>query len=239
MPSLKQSVGQKCTYGGINGKQLFYDAINFLFAIKGKEFAKSNPSFLTPSVDEFISFSRYSEGVVRGTVKKTQHKTHNKYQQLQHFLHFMSGGFIFENDVLRCLYITMFALATYSVTDYFLMGADTVSEEWTAAFLWYTSHTFSYHILGRDVLFGTVDRYMHIAYFDNIDILTKNYHSDETDTVAVGQYVIHSLERYNSMRSYDMLVQIPLVATWCKKTCSGGLYTPWMVDKITTYGITH
>ena len=132
----------------------------------------------------------------------------------------------------------MFALATYSVTDYFLMGADTVSEEWTAAFLWYTSHTFSYHILGRDVLMATVDRYIHSAYFDHIDVLTRNYHSDETDAVAVGQYVLHSLERYNNIRMYDMVVQIPLVATWCKKSC-GVLYTPWMLDKITTYGITH
>jgi len=232
MPSLKQSTTQKCTYGGLQGKQLFYDAINFLFAIKGKEFAKSNPSFLTPSVDEFISFSRHSERVVHATAKKPA-----KYKPLQQFLHFISGGFVFENEVLRSIYITMFALATYNVTDYFLMGADSVSEDWIAAFLWYTSHTFSFHTMNHDVISGAVNRYMRSMYFDHIDTLIKNYHSDETDALAVGRYVVHSLESHNSMRSYDIIVQIPIVATWCKKA-SGGVYTPWIMDKIAMYGLT-
>lgn len=234
MPTLKKSPSQRYIYSGLNGKQLFYDAMNFLFTIKGKEFTKQYPSFLTPTVDEFLCYTTIVERCEREAQRAEGNKgKKSKQTNLHHFLSYLCCDMEITTEVLRCLYIVQFALASYSVTDYFLMGADTVSEAWMVAFLWYTTHYMPKYGFTRDILDGTVNGYMSTLYFAHIHSLVKNYQSDEHDATAIGTYIVHELHHADNMRLYDMLVQIPYSAIFVKKGIDS--YRPWLTEKIRIY----
>jgi hypothetical protein len=219
MPSLKLCEKEKPTYGGFQGKQLFYDSINFLFSIKSIEFSKYNPSFLTPSVDEFLSFVLCNK---KGGDKK--------YNYLRHFLQYIADDMNIDDNILLSIYIVQFALASYTLTDYILTGQDEISDKWLGAFIWFSSNFLQEFCLNRDILIITVERYLDSVYFDDILSIVKNYNSDITDLYSIGQYIMFTLKKRNNISKYDRYVQFPLTINWYKLGIKK--YEAWMLRKV-------
>lgn len=72
MPSLKRSETRRRTHGGADpAERLVREAIAFLFEIKGEEYRKKHPEFITPTADEFFSYARTVNDALESTrVKK-------------------------------------------------------------------------------------------------------------------------------------------------------------------------
>jgi len=214
-PTIKTA--QRCANSGQQGKQLFYDAIHFLFAIKGQEFAKHYPGFLTPSVDEFLSFA---------TTQQTQ-----RINQLHHFIHFLCRDGVFYNNQFRCAYITTWALASYSITEHFLLGSEEVSTEWIQAFQWFSNQTDFRSKITRDVIIATIGKYMDSLYFADIQHIEKTFKSNNYSLQEIGYHVILELQKLDDFCLFITYFQIPALMLINKKSKSQ-VYKKWIVDQI-------
>jgi hypothetical protein len=224
MPGLKLSESHRKIYGGLRGKQLLLDSINFLFAIKGKEFHKQNPSFITPDATEFIAYSHIVNRNIVGKVSKDVNKN------MDHFIKFICGDVIQGSGsfvaLMRCIYLTMLALGSYSVTEYILMGADELSRAYISAFEWYTSQVVTCINSSRDTVLGTIEKYVDNNYFSQLPTIIKNFSTTEdVSAVAIGSYVIGELQHVADIRMFDYVIQMPYAAVLYKKgfkeTCKG------------------
>jgi hypothetical protein len=212
MPTLRKSESQHRIYSGLQGKQFLLDSINFLFAIKGKEFQKLNPSFTTPDAAEFISFSH----IVNRNIVGNRNREVNK--ELEQFIKFICGEAVQGPHFSRCLYIVILALGSFSITEYILMGRDEVNKIYLAAFEWYTSQVLSCVQTGRDTIVGTIGRFMDNTYFSQLPTIIKNFASTEdVSAVAIGSYVIHELHSSLDVRMYEYTVEMPFAAVLYKK----------------------
>lgn len=212
MPALKVSSTQRRIYSGLQGKQLLLDSINFLFAIKGKEFHKLNPSFLTPDASEFIAFSHIVNRNIVGKQNKDTHKA------LDQFLKFICGEVVQGPALMRCIYVTVLALGAFSTTEYILMGREEVSKAYLTAFEWYISQVVMCIQTSHDMIVGTIGRYIDTQYFSQLPTIIKNFTSTEdVSSVAIGSYVIHELQSGVDIRLYDFTVQMPFAAMLYKK----------------------
>jgi len=211
MPTLRKSETQHRIYSGLQGKQFLLDSINFLFAIKGKEFQKLNPSFTPPDASEFISFSHIVNRNIVGNRNKEPHKG------LEQFIKFICGEAVQGPHLTRCIYIVVLSLGSFSITEYILMGRDEVNKIYLAAFEWYTSQVLSCVQTGRDTIVGTIGRFMETTYFSQLPTIIKNFASDEVSAVVIGLYVIHELHSSMDQRMYEYTVQMPYAAVLYKK----------------------
>jgi hypothetical protein len=212
MPTLRKSETQHRIYAGNNGKQFLLDSINFLFAIKGKEFQKLNPSFTPPDATEFISFSHIVNRNIVGNRNKELHKG------LEQFLKFICGDVVQGPQLSRCIYIVTLALGSFSITEYILMGRDEINKLYLTAFEWYTSQVLSCIQTSRDTIVGTIGRFMETTYFSQLPTIIKNFAStDEVSAVVIGSYVIHELHSSMDQRMYEYTVQMPFAAVLYKK----------------------
>ena len=210
MPALKKSTTHHRTYSGIQGKQLLLDSINFLFAIKGKEFHKLNPSFSTPDASEFIAYSHLVNRNLVGNRSKETNKS------LDQFLKFICGKEIQGPALIRCIYVTTLALGAFSTTEYILMGNEEMSKNYISAFEWYTSQVMMCIQSSRDTIEGTIGRYMDTHYFSKLPTLIKNFIStDEVSALAIGSYVIYEFHLETEM--FEYIVQMPYLAMLYKK----------------------
>jgi hypothetical protein len=224
MPGLKLSETHRKIYGGLRGKQLLLDSINFLFAIKGKEFHKQNPGFITPDATEFIAYSHIVNRNIVGKVSKDVNKN------MDYFIKFICGDVIAGHgsfvSLMRCIYIAVLALGSYSITEYILMGADELSRAYLSAFEWYTSQVVTCINSSRDTVIGTVEKYVDSNYFSQLPTIIKNFSSTEdVSAVAIGSYVIAELQLTADVRMFDYVIQMPYAAVLYKKgfkeTCKG------------------
>lgn len=210
MPALKQSTTHYRIYSGHQGKQFLLDSINFLFAIKGKEFHKLNPSFSTPDASEFIAYSHIVNRNLVGNRSKETNKS------LDQFLKFICGKEIQGPALIRCIYVTTLALGAFSTTEYILMGSDEMSKNYICAFEWYTSQVMMCIQSNRDIILGTIGRFMDTHYFSKLPTLIKNFIStDEVSALAIGSYVIYEFHLETDM--FDYIVQMPYLAMLYKK----------------------
>lgn len=212
MPSLKLSETNRKVYGGQKGKQLLLDSLNFLFAIKGKEFQKLNPSFLPPDATEFIA---YSHIINRNLIGKRKLATNKSLEQ---FLKFICSDSLSEPAVLRCIQVVILALGAYSITEYILMGREDVSRAYVVAFEWYTSQVLSSIQTNHSTIVGTIGRFVEEKYVSQLPTIIKNFASTEdVSAVAIGSYVIHELQDRSDTCVYDYMVQMPFAAMLYKK----------------------
>jgi hypothetical protein len=212
MSALKLSTSQRRIYSGLQGKQLLLDSINFLFAIKGKEFVKQYPSFSTPDATLFIA---YSHIVNRNIVGKRQKET-NKTMDL--FLKFICGDVVSATPLMRCIYVVILSLGSYTITEFILMGRDEMPTNYVAAFNWYTSQVVTCVQSNNDRIVGTIGRFMEISYFSRLPTIIKNFTStDDVSALAIGSYVICELHSDVDVRTYDYVVQLPYMAVLYKK----------------------
>lgn len=212
MPALTTSPIKRRIYGGSQGKQLLLDSINFLFAIKGKEFQKLNPSFITPDATKFIA---YSHIVNRNVVGNKFHETNKALDQ---FLKFICGPSVQNPPLMRCIYIAVISLGAFSITEYILMGADEVSNGYISAFEWFSSNVLTCIQSSRETIVGTIGRFMDTSYFSQLPTLIKNFAStDDVSAVAIGSYVISELHSTTDVRIYDSIVQMPYASILYKK----------------------
>lgn len=212
MPTLRKSETHRRIYTGQHGKQFLLDSINFLFAIKGKEFQKLNPSFTPPDATEFISFSHIVNRNIVANRNKELHKG------LEQFLKFICGDAVQGPQLARCMYIVILALGSFSIAEYILMGRDEVNKLYLLAFEWYTSQVLSCIQTSRDTTVGTIGRYMETTYFSQLPTIIKNFAStDEVSAVVIGSYVIHELHSSMDQRMYEYTIQMPFAAVLYKK----------------------
>lgn len=222
MPTLKKSSSLPLIYSGQGAKQLLYDSLNFLFICKGKDFQKLNPVFVIPTVDEFLSYTL-----------TCVNKTKKRNTSLHQFLIYISASMNIEKSLLRCIYVVQFALATYVITDYFLLGSDTITSIWLDAFCWFSTNYLSSYKISRELTSNTIQKYNQIIFFENLIFFEKEYNTVETDALSIGDFVINQCEKLNSKKVYDTLVLIPIVVKWCKEEKNA--FKTWIIEKVYEY----
>lgn len=209
------SSAQRCAYSGLQGKQLFYDAINFLFAIKGEEFSKRYPGFTTPSVEEFLGFC-------------TSHRS--RINQLHHFIHFICRNGTYYDNLHRGIFISLHALSAYTLSEYFLLGEESISTEWVQAFVWFINQTKLRNFISRDVVLGTVGKYIEQHYFRNKKTIADEFYS-EVDAVAISKHVIFTLQTFDDFCLFTTYVQIPILMIRNKDT-KETTYKKWIIGQL-------
>jgi len=132
MSALKKSDTRRCKHVGNRGKRQLYDALQFFFLLHAKSYRKTHPEFLTPSVDEFLDFSR-SVGIVleKGHITpKRKHrravpmKSTSDYLELRNFLQFIIGpGLVGHSScktILKLNAVVLMALLVWMVVEEYL-----------------------------------------------------------------------------------------------------------------------
>lgn len=127
MSSLKRSETRRRTRGGADpAERLVREAIAFLFEIKGGEYRKKHPEFITPTVDEFFTYARSisdaleSTRVKKGGVRrKLPIKKHTGGSDIVPFLEtIMPGPIDVANpceSILRIFNIFLYAVMVYKL----------------------------------------------------------------------------------------------------------------------------
>jgi hypothetical protein len=132
MPSLKRSETRRRTRGGADpAERLVREAITFLFEIKGEEYSKKHPEFITPTVDEFFTYARsISDALETTRVKKGGYhrklpiKKHSGGSNIVPFLEFIVPGPIDVSNpcesILRIFNIFLLCLMVYKFVMVFM-----------------------------------------------------------------------------------------------------------------------
>jgi hypothetical protein len=133
MPSLKRSTTRKVVRGGSDpSERLVREAIAFLFEIKGEEYRKLHPEFITPSVEEFLSYARAVSDALEktrvtkkgGFRRKLPVLKHRGGSDLRPFLDFViPGPGQVPNpceDIVKMLTIMMYAIMVYAFVSVFM-----------------------------------------------------------------------------------------------------------------------
>lgn len=125
MPSLKRSETRRRTHGGVDpAERLVREAIAFLFEIKGKEYRRKHPGFITPSVDEFFTYARSISDALEntrakkgGVRRKLPIKKHSGGSDIVPFLQYIVPGPIDVanpcESMLRIFNIFLYAVMVY------------------------------------------------------------------------------------------------------------------------------
>lgn len=133
MPTLKKSDTRRCKRGGNQGKRQLYQALEFFFLLQAKLYRKTYPEFLTPSVDEFLDFSR-SVGVVLEKGHITPKRKHRRavpmkgsadFSELRNFLQFIIGSGLVGNSACKTIMklnaVVLMALLVWMVVEEYLI----------------------------------------------------------------------------------------------------------------------
>ena len=119
MPSLKKSPSQSKKLGSKSDDQILKDAIDFLFQIKGIQFIRKVPDFITPSAEEFFAHvASLDPSHVSSPKKRICLK--NQFLSFLDFLTPMDYDSHVCASILASMSITLYALTLYTTTSAFL-----------------------------------------------------------------------------------------------------------------------
>jgi hypothetical protein len=118
MPSLKKSPSIPKKLGIKGDDAVLKDAIDFLFQIKGIQFTRKHPDFVTPSAEEFFSHVAHLESA--GSSPKKRSCLANRFQSFLCYLTPMFHDTHMCSSILSNLTITTYALTLYTITGAYL-----------------------------------------------------------------------------------------------------------------------